>query len=72
MSKKEPPVIVLLTVLQAAELLGTSPRTLDGWRCDGTGPPYLKLSHKVVRYVEHELLEWLASCKRNSTSEDAK
>ena len=33
----------LLTTSEAAEHLGTSPRTLEDWRTRGGGPVYLKL-----------------------------
>lgn len=50
----------LLDTEKAAEILGLKPSTLDGWRCRGGGPPYLKLG-AAVRYVESELLEWALS-----------
>jgi len=40
-----------------------SPRTLEGWRCEGFGPPYLKPRAKrgIIRYRLRDLDEWLAA-----------
>ena len=46
----------LLDQAQVADILGVSPRTLEDWRCCGTGPAFLKLSYRVVRY-EHGAVE---------------
>lgn len=49
-----------LTTQQAAEALGVSVRTLEGWRIRGGGPPFAKLSRTVVRYLPEDLRAWLA------------
>ena len=58
----------LLTTPEAAELLRTSSRTLEGFRAAETGPPFTKLgpgkSAKVL-YRRQALLEWLAQFDRN-------
>jgi predicted site-specific integrase-resolvase len=37
----------LLETVHAADALGLSPRTLEGWRRRGEGPPYLKIGRRV-------------------------
>lgn len=37
----------LLETVHAADQLGLSPRTLEGWRRRGEGPPYLKIGRRV-------------------------
>ena len=54
---------------RAAEYLGLSPRTLQGYRVKGGGPEFLKISHKVVRYKIADLLEWIKNRKRKNTSD---
>ena len=53
---------------RAAELLGMSNRTLEKWRGQGTGPPFLKLGRRVL-YSVVDLEEWIRSRRRRSTSE---
>jgi predicted DNA-binding transcriptional regulator AlpA len=50
---------VLLTEAQAAEILGLSPTTLNNWRWQRIGPPYLLLSARCVRYDKAKLEEWI-------------
>lgn len=42
---------------QVAELISVSTRTLARWRCDGTGPAWLKVG-RVIRYPSVDLEEW--------------
>ena len=56
--REEPPE--LLTVPEAARYLRVSPRTLDRWRRQGTGPPSLKLPAGGRRYRRTDLDAWLA------------
>jgi hypothetical protein len=39
-----------LSPTQAAELLSVSPRTLEKWRTSGTGPRYIALTKRTIRY----------------------
>lgn len=48
----------MLTTAQAAEVLGLRPQTLHDWRCRDTGPPYLRLGGRAVRYRYGELIAW--------------
>lgn len=42
----------LLKTDEAAEELGLSPRTLEGWRRRGEGPPYLHFGRRVKYRIE--------------------
>jgi predicted DNA-binding transcriptional regulator AlpA len=42
----------LLKTKEADEELGLSPRTLEGWRRRGKGPPYLDLGRLVKYRIE--------------------
>ncbi len=60
----------LLTTPQAAEILGFSPRALEGWRLRGNGPPYLKIGgRRAVRYRLSDIMSWCESDRRTSTSD---
>lgn len=58
----------LLNTLEAAELLGLSPRTLEKHRTYGTGPLYRKLGCRVV-YDGVDLKAWADKGRRASTSD---
>lgn len=58
----------LLTTQEAAELLGISPATLNGWRCRGVGPAFTKLGASV-RYTARDLERFISSNRFSSTSE---
>ena len=51
-----------------AERLHVSPRTLERWRVEGTGPPYMKAGGRVL-YHEEDVISWLRASQRRSTSE---
>lgn len=54
----------------AAELLDRSTDTLEGWRGRGVGPRYfMPKGTRRVWYSERDLLAWLASGARYSTSD---
>jgi hypothetical protein len=59
---------VLLKEEQVAKLLKVSRRTLQGWRLEGKGPPYHRISG-CIRYDQAELLRYIASTRRRSTSD---
>jgi hypothetical protein len=59
---------LFLTEKEAAEYLGFSPRTLQGWRFKGTGPEHNKIGHRV-RYTKQLLNDWERSTRRRSTSD---
>lgn len=58
---------------EAAELLGIQPNTLEVKRVHGTGPRYYRLPNsRRVFYVEKDVLEFMASGARMSTSAPAR
>lgn len=50
----------LLSVTEAAAVLGLSPQTLNRWRCEraGKGPRWLKLGG-AIRYREADLVAYI-------------
>lgn len=57
---------------EVAELLGVHPNTIDQYRFRGDGPRYFSPSGtRRVWYAELDVLRWLASGARHSTSEQA-
>ena len=57
-----------LDTIRAARFIGVSKRTLEKWRYEGGGPPYLKLGRRVL-YCLADLEEWISRQRRFSTSE---
>ncbi len=57
-----------LDTIRAAKFVGLSKRTLEKWRYEGGGPPYLKLGRRVL-YSLGDLEEWIGRQRRSSTSE---
>lgn len=49
----------LVSTSEAAKILGLSPLTLEEWRRKKKGPPYARLSKKLVRYSTSDLEAWL-------------
>ena len=58
----------LLTPFEAADRLGVSWRTLEGWRQRGTGPVFCRLSTRRIRYREQDVERFIAAQRRASTS----
>ena len=55
----------------AAVRLGVKKRTLEQWRHDRYGPPFIKIGKKIVLYEVAELDKFVAAGKRRSTSDNA-
>ncbi|MDR3436633.1 helix-turn-helix domain-containing protein [Telmatospirillum sp.] len=53
---------------EAARLLGISPRTLEKYRCHGSGPMFRKLGGRVV-YAIDDLEAWADQAACRSTSD---
>lgn len=58
----------LLNQTQAAKLLAVSTRTMEGWRCRGGGPRFVRVGRRV-RYRLVDLQEWIERRTFRSTSE---
>lgn len=59
----------LLTTREAATLIHISPRTLEGYRLRGGGPPFYRVGGRAIRYDVGEVLAWAKSVRLLSTSE---
>jgi predicted DNA-binding transcriptional regulator AlpA len=59
----------LLRVREAAARLALSKSTLDKMRCDGRGPPFVKVTSKIVAYDPADLDRYAESRKRQGASE---
>jgi predicted site-specific integrase-resolvase len=51
----------------AAQRLGVSEASLARWRCDGSGPAFVKIGGKVG-YLDEDLDGYLAGARRLSTA----
>ena len=51
------------------EILGVSPLTLERWRWAGTGPEYVKVSGRAIRYPEDRLKKFIDDRLRRSTAD---
>ncbi|WP_247878192.1 helix-turn-helix domain-containing protein [Azospirillum sp. TSO22-1] len=51
----------LLTPESAAILLGVAPATLEAWRRQGTGPVFVKLGTRMVRYRRVDVEAFIAA-----------
>ncbi len=60
----------LLNQRQTAALIGVSERTLECWRCRGSGPPFVKISRRAVRYRRQDIDQWVGERVQRSTSEE--
>ena len=49
-----------LSTSEAADLIGVSARTLERLRERGLGPPYVRLTPRVVFYSRRDLDQWVA------------
>jgi predicted DNA-binding transcriptional regulator AlpA len=58
-----------LTEGAAATILHLSRRTLQHYRLHGTGPRFLRLSARTIRFKRDDLDAWLNARAFNSTSE---
>lgn len=51
-----------LTTEELAARLGVEPRTVEDWRLDGIGPPFIRLGKggpkSAVRYRERDVEPW--------------
>ena len=60
----------LLTTEEAAKLLRISKEQMKLWRRDGTGPSFVRVSPKIIRYDREDIVAWIAAKKEitNGTS----
>lgn len=54
----------------AAQYLGLKPRTLQDWRQrSSSGPPFVRISGRCIKYRRIDLREWADARLRKSTSD---
>ena len=58
-----------LNTEQASIYTGLAAATLEGLRCRGGGPRFVRYGRKAVRYLVRDLDEWMAARTVDSTSE---
>lgn len=58
MKQCEDPDSVLLLENDAAALLSISPRTLQAWRSQNEGPPFVRVG-RAIRYCRSALRDWI-------------
>lgn len=58
----------ILYPVEAAHLAALSARTLEAMRTRGSGPNFVRVSSRAVRYQRGELLAWCAARQRGNTS----
>jgi len=59
----------LLKPEDVAARLGVSERTLERWRREGTGPAFLSLTSKTVRYSDSAVDAFVAGAVRQNTAQ---
>ena len=57
----------LISAEAAAALLGCDPETMACWRCEGTGPRFVKVG-RLVRYNRADIEKWVLARTFESTS----
>ena len=60
---------IFLTTNEAAQFLRLSPRTLEKWRVEGSGPIFRKLGRKKVVYTKSDLVAWTETGLRLPTAD---
>ncbi len=59
---------LVVSEAEAAAMLSMAPRTLQGKRLDGSGPPFVQLTSRRIGYAVTALENWIASRSVRSTS----
>jgi hypothetical protein len=70
---QRPPVDpdALVAERHAADFLGVTTRALQKWRATSTGPRYVRISSRCIRYRRRDLIAWAESLLRSSAAEQA-
>ena len=58
----------LLTPGEVASILGIKPKTVDKWRAEGSGPPWIRAGKKLIRYPPDELILWIRQHRQPDSS----
>lgn len=51
----------ILSEDETSEQIGAPPRTLQRWRANGDGPPYVRLGPRRIGYRAEDVATWLES-----------
>ena len=51
----------LLDTKEVAAFFNCTPGAVENWRYKRTGPKYILMSEKVIRYRKSDLIEWMNS-----------
>lgn len=68
-TRSDQPDLELLSEKEVAQLTGFSIRTLQGWRWRGTGPLFIRVSPRCIRYRLSDVEAWIEQRLRSSTSD---
>ncbi|RFA12647.1 hypothetical protein B7R21_09890 [Subtercola boreus] len=60
----------LLTAAQVSEITGLTEGTLANMRSKGTGPAFVRLTPRVIRYTEEDVQEFIRNSRRTSANEE--
>jgi len=60
----------LMDCKAVANLIGLSPRTLEGFRVRGGGPKFVKISGRTIRYRMADVRTWVEQRIVANTSEE--
>ncbi len=69
-SRQERDLDSVLTADEAARFLKLSPRTLEKWRSEGSGPPVVRMGRRVA-YARGDLVRWLAEQEAKGRKESS-
>ena len=58
----------LFTPSELSDFLGVSLSTLERWRCQGEGPPFIKIGRRRIAYRSRAVRQWLEAQERSSTA----
>jgi predicted DNA-binding transcriptional regulator AlpA len=61
----------LLTTREVSDWIGNSTQWLEIGRSRGYGPPFIRVSQRVIRYRRSDVLKWLSQRTYTCTSEYA-
>jgi predicted site-specific integrase-resolvase len=56
-----------LTPEEAGRFIGAAVQTMARWRCEGGGPPFIRVGRKIM-YAAEDLTAWMNARRMASTS----
>lgn len=60
----------LIKPTAVAEYLDTTPANLAQWRYKGTGPKFVKLGHRAIRYRWEDVNAWIEANTLSQSDQD--